>query len=312
MTQNPAITVALVNYNTSDRLASCLGAVRTAVSLPHDVTVVDNASSDGGMARVASEHPWVRVILNPDNRFYPPAANQAWRAGQGDAVLFLGTDVLVKPGTVERMYEVLASDPAYGAVGCRLVDHDGHAEPGARAGLTPAVYWFNFTFLGRLLGSRRSAINAHQEYRGWDRRSDRDVGSCAGSCLMVRRSLLERFDGYDERYKLYFLEDDLCLKIRGAGLKVRFLGTVDNVHEGHVSVQRQPPAHIRTIFRNDARTYARVHFNPLTSAAIVTAMAVTGGVRRIQELLAKVGIARTPRGWWEHDANASPEAGGRS
>ncbi len=300
----PVITVAIVNYNTTDLLAACLGALERAGGLPVEVIVVDNASTDGGTARIVAEHPSVRLIANAENRFYPAAANQAWRAGSGEVVLFLGTDVLIRSATVETMRDVLMHGAEYGATTCRLVRSDGEAEAGARAELTPLVYFYNFTPAGRLFPGRRDRLNARQEYRDWDRRSSRDVGSCSGSCLMVRRSVLERFGGYDERFKLYFLEDDLCLKIRCAGMRIRFIGEQENLHSRHASVKRESSSRIRGIWHEDALLYARLHFGSVVAGSIAGAMTLTETARSLQRLLSAFGMAPRTQEWWREDGGA--------
>ena len=126
----------------------------------------------------------------------------------------------------------------------------------------------------------------------------------SGSCLMVRRSVLERFGGYDERFKLYFLEDDLCLKIRHAGMRIRFIGEHENVHSRHASVKRESSERIRKLWHNDAILYARLHFGSIAAASIAAAMTLTEAARSLQKFLSAFGMAPRTRAWWREDVGA--------
>jgi GT2 family glycosyltransferase len=54
----------------------------------------------------------------------------------------------------------------------------------------------------------------------------------------VRRSALERLDGFDEGFFMYCEDIDLCKRLRGAGFDLRFEPSAVAHHEGGVSAPR--------------------------------------------------------------------------
>ena len=54
--------------------------------------------------------------------------------------------------------------------------------------------------------------------------------SCATESTISNKIDLEAAGGWDERYRFYAEDLDLCLRVRDSGLRVRYLGTVTATH----------------------------------------------------------------------------------
>ena len=88
--------------------------------MPHEIIVVDNASSDGSVELVRTRFPAVRMIRNQENLGFPKANNQALPLVRGEYILFLNPDSELQPGTLERMVAELGGFPERAAVGPRI------------------------------------------------------------------------------------------------------------------------------------------------------------------------------------------------
>jgi glycosyltransferase involved in cell wall biosynthesis len=65
------VTVAVVSFNSRDRIAACLESLRGDA----DVWVVDNASTDGTAELVRERFPWVTLVASPENLGFGRAVN---------------------------------------------------------------------------------------------------------------------------------------------------------------------------------------------------------------------------------------------
>jgi cellulose synthase/poly-beta-1,6-N-acetylglucosamine synthase-like glycosyltransferase len=57
-----------------------------------------------------------------------------------------------------------------------------------------------------------------------------DVEACTGAFLLIRRAAFVAVDGWDEAYRFYGDDLDLCARVRAAGYRVRYVGTERAVH----------------------------------------------------------------------------------
>ena len=133
----PDLTVAIVNWNTRDMLASCLETLLEACSsvilaeatgsrpLDYEVVLVDNASSDGSPEMVEERFPQVHVIRNSENAGFSRANNQAIRAGRGRYVLMLNTDAFIDGDALGKLLRLMEAQPEIEIAGPSLVYPDG-------------------------------------------------------------------------------------------------------------------------------------------------------------------------------------------
>ena len=111
-----ALDIIIVSYNTRAHLEACLRSLHDpAPQVAHEVTVVDNASTDGSVEAVRSRWHEVRLIEAGENIGYARANNLAIRQTTRDLVLLLNSDTVVPAGAVDRLVDLLdAADDVVG------------------------------------------------------------------------------------------------------------------------------------------------------------------------------------------------------
>ena len=112
----PELSVIFVNWNGGGLLRRAVESVeRFAPSLPFEIVVVDNASTDGSRDWLRSLGPRVRLVENEENLGFSKANNQGIRASRAPFVFLLNTDAEVRPGAIDQLLETLRSDERAGA-----------------------------------------------------------------------------------------------------------------------------------------------------------------------------------------------------
>lgn len=223
------LLIALVNYNTTDLLLTCLTSlVNQNIPVEYQIVVVDNHSSDGGVERLQQQFPQITVIANPDNRGYAKAVNQALQQVQSEYILLLNPDIEVIPGAIETMLNFLDSQEDVGIVAGKLLNPDGSLQYSCRTFYTlPTILWRR-TVLGKLFPNSRILIRHLMS--DWDHNSVRDVDWVLGACMLIRRSALQAVGGMDERFFLYFEDVDWCYRMHKGGWRVCYLPDARMVH----------------------------------------------------------------------------------
>src|SRR5690242_4818319 len=101
----PELTVVVVSWNTLKLTRRCLDSIaRHLAEVPHEVIVVDNASTDASADMITAEFPEVRLIRNAENVGFGRANNQAMRAARGSWLLLLNSDAALIDGSVARLF----------------------------------------------------------------------------------------------------------------------------------------------------------------------------------------------------------------
>jgi glycosyltransferase involved in cell wall biosynthesis len=108
------LSVIVPVYNDREALDRCLGALTTTCPPGVEIVVVDDASTDDPGAVAAG--PGVRLLRLPTNRGPAAARNHGARHARGDIVLFVDSDVIVGPGTLDRVLRLLDARPDVAAV----------------------------------------------------------------------------------------------------------------------------------------------------------------------------------------------------
>jgi N-acetylglucosaminyl-diphospho-decaprenol L-rhamnosyltransferase len=205
--------------------------------------VIDNASQDRTVELVRS-FPSVRVIANQENRGFAGAVNQGLRASDADYALLLNPDVTL----LTAIDPLVEASQKYGLSAGKLVDQNGQAQKGftIRRFPTPAALAFELLGVNRLWPS--NPVNRTYRYLDRDLDLPGPVEQPAGACLMIRRDVWERLDGFDERFHPVWFEDvDFCNRAIKNGFRIEYVPQVQAYHEGGHSVGHLKPG-CRTLY----------------------------------------------------------------
>jgi N-acetylglucosaminyl-diphospho-decaprenol L-rhamnosyltransferase len=228
---DPSVDVVIVNWNSRSLLRACLAALeQSTIADRLAVIIVDNASSDGSADALAARRLRLDLVRNRENRGFAVACNQGAARGQAPLVLFLNPDVRVEEDTVAAAARYL-EDPAHrgvGILGVQLLDVAGRVQVSCARAPTAAGLLLQTLFLDRIC----PALVPPHFVTEWDHGDTRPVDQVMGAFLMIRRSLLDRLGGFDERFFLYYEDVDLCMAARENGSAVVHYAGARAIHEG--------------------------------------------------------------------------------
>ncbi len=208
--------------------------------MPADIIVVDNASTDGSAALVATRFPTVQLTINPDNRGFAIAVNQGLALATGEFVLLLNPDATLLPGALAQLLKFLETHPQVAAVGPRqwldadctwqwsVVPHPPHWHT-----ILPSLPGL------RRLGLARRQLAAHWALNRaiWSDEQAQITPYLSGACLLLRRKALQAVGGLDERYFLFFEDVDLCTRLRASGWRLYAAPSAGVVHSVQASAR---------------------------------------------------------------------------
>ena len=217
---SPNVSIIIVSWNVRELLRQNLARLlQIGETFPLEIFVVDNDSRDGTREMVRAEFPSVRLLVNAWNAGFAAACNRAARLASGEVILLLNPDMLVEPGAIERTYKELVDHVDVGVVGAQLVGQDKKPIHSVRR--DPSFSDQLFVLLK--LTKRFPRVMDQYLANDFDYTKTQDVEQVRGSFFAFRRALGAELGFLDERYFIWFEEVDFCRRVRGKGLKIRYL-----------------------------------------------------------------------------------------
>lgn len=239
------LSIVIVSFNAATDLANCLASLTTAPpATPHEIVVVDNASSDGSVA-AARGVPGVTVLPLDRNVGFAAANNVGIKATRGELILLLNSDTLVPAGAIDALVARLREVPAAAVAGPRLVDGAG----------TPELSF------GRMISPLNEYRQKHRDagFVARETAREQEVDWVSGACLLVRRPDAEAAGLLDERFFLYTEDVDFCASIRKRGRKVLFTPVATVTHLRGRSRAARPAAAQEAYRRSHVAFYEKHH-----------------------------------------------------
>ncbi len=268
------VGVVVVTYSPGDEFdgfVASLDAAAPGIRL----VLSDNGSVDGVPQRVARDRPATTLLVDASNPGYGAAVNAGVAALPASVgwILVCNPDLVLRPGTIERLRAVLEENDRIGATGPRIVDVNGRVYPSARR--LPSFR----DGVGHALLARRWPGNP------WTARYQRaelsatatptDTGWLSGSCLLVRRRAFDEIGGFDPGYFMYFEDVDLGKRLGEAGYRSVYVPDVSVVHIGGTTTSKHPERMLRAHHASTYRYLTKKYPQPWMKPAL---WAVRGGL----------------------------------
>jgi N-acetylglucosaminyl-diphospho-decaprenol L-rhamnosyltransferase len=225
------LSIVVVSYNAATELSRTLTAITgpAAPRVTHEILVTDNASTDGA-AEVAERILGEDAVLHlGSNTGFGYAVNRTVERATGDYVLLLNPDAEPRPGAIDALLKHLLAHPQDGIVGGRAVDPTGRLDPRSCFGrITPWSLTCWATALSAV-GKRNSWL-APESLGGWQRDHMRHVDVVSGGFLLLARQTWTRLLGFDETFRIYGEDQDLCLRATALGFRPSITPEAEIVH----------------------------------------------------------------------------------
>ncbi len=110
----PKLSIIIPVHNGAGTLRACLEALLRAPGSARELIVVDDGSRDGSAAIAVSMG--VRTIQREHNGGCSAARNSGERETTGPILVFVDSDVVIQPDTLQRITKFMSENPGYSAV----------------------------------------------------------------------------------------------------------------------------------------------------------------------------------------------------
>lgn len=226
------LSICIVSYKASALLKECLSSIyQNQPAVPFEVIVVDNHSDDGTLEMLRSCFPQVKALELPANQGYTRPMNDALKAANGRYLVQLNPDTLILPGALERLVSFMDSHPEAGICTPKVLNRDGTLQKQCRR--SAARPWDAFTYFSGLAKRYpRSRRFAGYLMTYLDENEINEVEAVSGSCMVIRREVIDDIGYLDELFFAYQEDADFCFRARQAGWRIYYVPDAQIIHYG--------------------------------------------------------------------------------
>ncbi|MBM3130286.1 MAG: glycosyltransferase [Chloroflexi bacterium] len=234
------LSICIPTLQARTLLRDCLRSIYATTRLAFEIIVGDNASRDGTLEMLRDEFPTARVIANERNLGFAKAINQALHISQGRYALLLNNDTLVLPDALDRLVAFADAHPPIGICGPRVLNRDGTLQKQCRRSY--ATPWDLFCyFSGLSTVFPRSPLFARYLMTYRDENETHPADAISGSCMLIRRAVIEQIGLLDERFFAYQEDADYCFRAQRAGWQIYYFPEAQIVHYASQGGSRVTP-----------------------------------------------------------------------
>jgi GT2 family glycosyltransferase len=236
----PVVSICILTYQARDYLRQCLQSLAENTTLQYEVIVVDNGSQDQVAEMLELEFPGVRLIQNQINEGYTKPMNLAMSLGAGQYLCQLNPDTLALPAAIDRLVDFMELHPEAGICGPKVLNRDLSLQKPCRRGESrPWAVISYFTGLARLFP--HSPLFGQYLMSFMDEDQTHPVAGVAGSCMLIRKEVVEQIGYMDEQFFAYQEDADYCLRAHQAGWEVYYMPEAQIIHFGGMGGSRVEP-----------------------------------------------------------------------
>lgn len=251
------VGIVTVSFNSGDAIRELMSSLSLATTRPIEIVVVDNVPGGDPNLALALRGTPAQIVDRPDNPGYGGGVNAGVEtlSTQVEYFLVVNPDVVLDPGSLDELANILESDDTIGSVGPKIRDHRGTVYPSARS-IPSLRVGTGHALLGDLVPSNpwTRKYHAFEDYE-----TQREAGWLSGACVLVRRSAFDGIGGFDDEFFMYFEDVDLGYRLGRAGWRNVFVPNATVQHEGGHST-RNHSARMTAAHHASARLWIRKRY----------------------------------------------------
>ena len=206
------ITIIIVTYNSQDQIESCLKSIDKQ-GIQADILIIDNCSTDETWQKLQTlKQPNITLIKNKTNNGFAKAVNQGIRYSnknfKNNLFLLLNPDATLDKDCLKNITNTIELNPRVGL-----------CSPVIKNPLNREVIFQKGQIDWLKMRTSHSAL------------PETSLDYLTGCCLLIKKAVTDKLEGFDERFFLYFEDADFSLRARREGFQIKTISNAICFHE---------------------------------------------------------------------------------
>ncbi len=213
------LSIIINSYKNPELLKICIESVKkNAKNINHEIIVSDSATEEDTEMMMREDYPEIKFFPFRKNVGFQALLRKGIEESGGEYLLLLNGDILVSPGSIEKLLDFIKENPEVGLAGPKLLNFNGKLQYSCFRFYKPITIVYRRTLLKRFKFARR-----HLDWflmKDYDHKEPKEVDWLMGSALIISRSAFEKVGHMDSRFFMYMEDVDWCRRFWENNLKV--------------------------------------------------------------------------------------------
>lgn len=201
-------SIITINYKSENLTIGLLkGLSEIYHDTPMEIIVVDNGSDSNVLEEfIEKTGTKIKLIKNQNNLGFAQANNQGAQASNGEFLVFLNNDSIIKDDFINPGIKTLEQNKNLGAISPKILNINDQQQK---------MSYGKFPSLKEILKiklSKELKLNQNNNYTL--------VDWISGCSLVIQRGLFNKLGGWDNNFFLYYEDVDICKRLQQANYKV--------------------------------------------------------------------------------------------
>jgi len=210
MSENPLVSVIVLNYNAGELLLNCIESIKKSAYKNLEIIVVDNISTDKSQKICKEKYPDIKLIQNDENFGYCEGNNIGIREAEGDYIIILNPDTIVESNWIEELIS------AYNKFG------EGLYQP-KHLSLNEKTVYMSAGNMLNIFGFGYAREKGNKDENQFNKIEE--IGYASGTCLFTSSAVLKKVGLFDPFIFLYHDDLDLGWRASQLGIKSYYVPT---------------------------------------------------------------------------------------
>ncbi|MDH7605811.1 MAG: glycosyltransferase, partial [Melioribacter sp.] len=203
---NYEVSILVATFNGLEYTQKFIESLISSTDINYELIIVDNNSHTEllrYLKRLENKINNIKIIYNKENYGFPKAINQAILLANSNYLLIVNNDIIFTEKSIDRLIDFAKTDPNIGIVAPISNEVSG---------------------LQRDLDAKYTSIEEMHKYSNFIRENNKGqllfFPRVAFLCTLIKKELIEKIGGLDERFSPgNYEDDDFCLRAQLAGFK---------------------------------------------------------------------------------------------
>lgn len=224
------LAVITINHQHTDMVPKAIESISGIVDpSSSQIFLINNVRDQLTKEWLSKKYPKIKLIENPEPKGFASNINAVIQQFPDfEYYLLVNPDVICLPNMIDPLVRLMEEDRAVGIAAPMLLNMDGTVQPSRRRFATFSVLVVRALHLDTIFKNLPSIDSYFMKDVQFGEITP--VDWVTGAVMLLRKQALNQVGLFDERFYMYFEDEDLCCRMWQKGWKVCYVKTARAYH----------------------------------------------------------------------------------